>query len=213
MENIKILIVEDHALTRMGTIMAMSNCNIPCQVVAEASTVKEAKAILGKYTDIDLILLDLMLPDGNGREVLHYLRSYNQNAKVLIISADTDKNTILELMQLGISGFISKYSNPDTLAAAIDSVCNGMEYFGKDISEIIHAVSTAKKPIPGDSFTARELEIMRLCAQGLSVKMIADELNISNRTVENHKNNIFKKLGFNSTGELIHYVFENGIVY
>ena len=53
---------------------------------------------------------------------------------------------------------------------------------------------------------------MRLCAQGYSVKIIADELNISTRTVENHKNNIFKKMGFNSTGELIHYAFEKGIV-
>ena len=212
MENIKILIVEDHVLTRMGTIMAMSNCNTPCQVVAEAATVKEAKAILGKHADIDLILLDLMLPDGNGREVLHFLRSYNQKAKVLIISADTDKNTVLELMQIGISGFISKYSNPDTLAAAIDSVCNGIEYFGKDISEIIHVVSNAKEPLAGETFTSRELEIMQLCAQGHSVKIIADELNISPRTVENHKNNIFKKLGFNSTAELIHYVFEKGIV-
>lgn len=212
MNPIKILLVEDHVLTRMGTAMVLNNSGTNCKIVAEAGSVKEAKMMLDQHADLDLILLDLMLPDGDGIEVVQYLRSNNLDVKVLVISADTNKNNILQLIQLGISGFISKFSDTDTIVAAIESVCNGMEYFGRDISEIIHAVSTAKNLEEGESFTARELDIMRLCAEGHSVKTIAQELHISNRTVENHKNNIFKKLGFKSTGELIHYVFENGII-
>ena len=211
MSTIKILIVEDHVLTRMGTKVALNSSSKNCQIVAEAGSVKEAKEHLKNLSNIDLILLDLKLPDGNGVEVVQFLRSRNMNVKVLIISADTDKNNILQLMQLGINGFISKFADISTLEHAIESVCNDCDYFGKDISEIIHAVTIAKSP-EEDLFTARELEIMRLCAQGYSVKIIADELNISTRTVENHKNNIFKKMGFNSTGELIHFAFEKGIV-
>ena len=205
MSTIKILIVEDHVLTRMGTKAALNSSSKNCQIVAEAGSV------LKSLPNIDLILLDLILPDGNGIEVVQFLRSRNMDNKVLIISADTDKNNILQLIQLGINGFISKFADISTLEYAIESIINGNDYYGKDISEIIHAVTIAKSP-EEDLFTTRELEIIRLCAQGLSVKMIADELNISARTVENHKNNIFKKMGFNSTGELIYFAFEKGIV-
>ena len=211
MSTIKILIVEDHVLTRMGTKAALNSSSKNCQIVVEAGSVKEAKDFLKSLPNIDLILLDLILPDGNGIDVVQFLRSRNMDNKVLIISADTDKNNILQLIQLGINGFISKFADITTLEYAIESIISGNDYFGKDISEIIHAVTIAKSP-EEDLFTARELEIIRLCAQGLSVKMIADELNISARTVENHKNNIFKKMGFNSTGELIYFAFEKGIV-
>lgn len=207
-----ILLVEDHILTRMGTIMALNNSNSNCKVIAEAGSVKEAKDALKDRQDIDLVLLDLRLPDGNGSEVVQLIRARNMDTKVLVISADTDRSNIHQLMELGISGFISKFADIPTLVSAIDSVCNGIEYFGKDISEIIHAVTTAKSPNENE-FTARELEIMHLCAKGHAVKQIASELNISTRTVENHKNNIFKKLGFNSTSELINYAFEHGIMH
>lgn len=211
MPSINILLVEDHVLTRMGTKAALNSSSKNCQVVAEAGSVKEAKDILKNLPKIDLVLLDLILPDGNGIEVVQFMRLRNMDNKVLIISADTDKNNILQLVQLGINGFISKFADISTLEYAVESVCNGNDYFGKDISEIIHAVTTAKSP-EEELFTARELEIIRLCTQGHSVKIIADELNISTRTVENHKNNIFKKMGFNSTGELIYFAFEKGIV-
>ena len=172
---------------------------------------QEAKQQIKRQPDIDVVLLDLMLPDGNGADVVQLLRNRGDDTPVLVISADNNKETILRLVELGINGFISKYADIPTLVNAILSVHNGLEYFGKDISEIIHAVSTAKAPAE-ELFTDRELDIVRLCAKGKSVKQIAATLNISARTVETHKNNIFKKLGFNSTGELISWVFEHGIV-
>ena len=210
MDEIKILLIEDQILTRMGITMAL-NGQDGCRIVAEASTVQEAKLQLKQNTEIDVVLLDLMLPDGNGAEVVQFLRNRGSDIPVLVISADNNKETILQLVEAGISGFISKYADIPTLQAAILSVHNGIEYFGNDISAIIHAVSTAKVP-QEDIFTERETDIIRLCAKGMSVKQIAEKLNISTRTVEAHKNNIFKKLGFNSTGELISWVFEHGIV-
>ena len=210
MNDIKILLIEDQLLTRMGITMAL-NGQGGCRIVAEAATVQEAKQQIKRQPDIDVVLLDLMLPDGNGADVVQLLRNRGDDTPVLVISADNNKETILRLVELGINGFISKYADIPTLVNAILSVHNGLEYFGKDISEIIHAVSTAKAPAE-ELFTDRELDIVRLCAKGKSVKQIAATLNISARTVETHKNNIFKKLGFNSTGELISWVFEHGIV-
>lgn len=210
MNPIKIFLVEDQILTRMGMTMALNGSG-ECRVVGEASTVEETKRQLKQMPDVDVLLLDLMLPDGNGADVVQFLRYRGTDIKVLVISADTNKETILQLVDAGINGFITKYADIPTLLDAIKSVYQGIEYFGQDISEIIHAVSTAKAT-SHEIFTDRELDIVRLCSKGLSVKQIADALNISTRTVETHKNNIFKKLGFNSTGELINWVFEHGIV-
>lgn len=212
MSCINILLVEDQTLTRMGISLALNSGSSNCRIVAEAGSVHEAKELLKQLEKVDIVLLDLMLPDGNGTEIVQFLRSRGADTKVLVISADTTRENILQLIDLGIGGFISKFADISTLEAAITSVYSGIEYYGKDITEILHAVSTAKAQAL-DIFTSRELDIMRYCAKGLSVKQISDELNISTRTVENHKNNIFKKLGFNSTAELINYVFEHGIVH
>ncbi len=204
--------MEDQTLTRMGISLALNSGSSNCRIVAEAGSVHEAKELLKQLEKVDIVLLDLMLPDGNGTEIVQFLRSRGADTKVLVISADTTRENILQLIDLGIGGFISKFADISTLEAAITSVYSGIEYYGKDITEILHAVSTAKAQTL-DIFTSRELDIMRYCAKGLSVKQISEELNISTRTVENHKNNIFKKLGFNSTAELINYVFEHGIVH
>ncbi len=204
--------MEDQTLTRMGISLALNSGSSNCRIVAEAGSVHEAKELLKQLEKVDIVLLDLMLPDGNGTEIVQFLRSRGADTKVLVISADTTRENILQLIDLGIGGFISKFADISTLEAAITSVYSGIEYYGKDITEILHAVSTAKAQAL-DIFTSRELDIMRYCAKGLSVKQISEELNISTRTVENHKNNIFKKLGFNSTAELINYVFEHGIVH
>ena len=212
MSCINVLLVEDQTLTRMGISLALNSGSSNCRIVAEAGSVHEAKELLKQLEKVDIVLLDLMLPDGNGTEIVQFLRSRGADTKVLVISADTTRENILQLIDLGIGGFISKVADISTLEAAITSVYSGIEYYGKDITEILHAVSTAKAQAL-DIFTSRELDIMRYCAKGLSVKQISEELNISTRTVENHKNNIFKKLGFNSTAELINYVFEHGIVH
>lgn len=211
MTTTNILLVEDHVLTRMGTLMAINGAGGEYKVVAEAGSVAEAKDIISKGDDIGLVLLDLMLPDGYGLEVVEFMKSIKSPAKILVLSSDNNKNNILQLLDAGIDGFISKFVDVSTLIYAIESVSNGLEYLGKDISEIIHAVATAHTPAD-NIFTNRETEIIQLCAKGYMSKEIADELNISNRTVENHKNNIFKKLGFNTTGELIRYAYEHGII-
>lgn len=211
METINILLIEDQLLTRMGMNLALNGVD-GCRIVAEAGSVQEAKNLLRQPVEVDVVLLDLMLPDGNGIEVVRFLRNRGSHIKTLVISADTNKENIIQLVELGIDGFISKYADTQTLLSAIHSVYNGIEFFGKDISELINAVSTARV-LGKNIFTDRELEIIRQCAKGMSVKQISTCLNISTRTVETHKNNIFKKLGFNSTGELINWVFEKGIVH
>ncbi|MCQ2283756.1 MAG: response regulator transcription factor [Bacteroidales bacterium] len=205
-----ILLVEDQLLTRMGMKMALNNPETDCEIVAETGSVQEALDIIDQGTPIELILLDLTLTDGSGIEIVKYVKPRYPDIKILVISAETSNEVIENLVGMGIEGFISKYADVPVLLTAIDSVMSGLEYFGKDISEIIHSVKTIRETAE-QQFTERELEIIQLCAQGYPARAIAEKLEISKRTVESHKNNIFKKLGFSTTSELIHFAFQHGI--
>lgn len=206
-----ILLVEDHQLTRIGVKMVLNGAQGDFHVVAEADTVQKAKDIITSTLPLDIILLDIVLPDGMGMEVSQFAKLRRPETKILVISMETDSEIVKKMLNAGADGFISKYSDPTTLVKAICSVTEGISYWGRDIAQIINAVKVSKK-CEDKIFTGRELDIVRLCAQGYSVKQISTELNISIRTVETHKNNIFKKMGFGSTIELVHYAFENGIV-
>ncbi len=196
-KKIGILMVEDHPLYRVGLRMALSYSGLDCVIKAEAENVSQALEVLKQQpNEIDLILLDYFLPDGTGMDVLKAAKQMLPNIKVLLVSGE-DNNP----------GFVSKDVTPQGLATVITSVFAGKDYFGHDSEEL--SLEGAQK---SESLTQRELDIIRLCALGKTSKEIADELFISARTVESHKNKIFNKLGCDSTTEMVNYAFLNGLV-
>jgi Response regulator containing a CheY-like receiver domain and an HTH DNA-binding domain len=214
METIKIIIVDDHNLFRMmlkSTLVAL--CPDIC-VVGEAESGKELFHIL-TTTSADVVLLDINLPDAWGAEIARRLRRDYPDLKILAISAENTADTIQAMLDAGIDGFISKQrGDVDELARAIRAVRFGLEYFGRDISTIIFDVYVAKKKtsVVSSEFTEREREIIYLCRDGLMCKEIADRLNISINTVNNHKKHIFQKLGINNTMEMVQFALKKGIV-
>ena len=144
----------------------------------------------------------------------------------MILSAETDEETILKAVEIGVNGFISKASQPNDIYNAIETIADGADYFGRDIAQILNEVASGKK-MQDDVFSPRELEIIRYCADGLMSKEIAEKLKetiaqtefekignltISARTVEGHKLSIFRKMGISNTAELIKYSVKHGIV-
>jgi DNA-binding NarL/FixJ family response regulator len=122
---------------------------------------------------------------------------------------------VSQMLEIGIEGFITKRAGDVTsIVNAIRSIMLGFEFFGKDIADIISRIYLKKKSteeITGD-LTKQEKRIIELCYEGLQAKEIADHLNISPRTVQAHKTNIFLKLGINSTAEMVKYALKNGII-
>ena len=211
---IKVIIVDDHALFRIGIKSALQSKQSDICVVGEAGDGKTLFHLLGT-TPTDLVLLDLILPDMNGIEIARRIKEEYPHLKILLISVENTADIIIQLLTIGINGFISKQlTTGEDLPEAIHSVMSGMEYFGKDIATIIYNVYNAKKNVVGTKveFTPREQEIVAMAGKGLQSKEIASQLFISARTVETHKNNIFKKLGINSSAELIQYVFKHKII-
>jgi DNA-binding NarL/FixJ family response regulator len=210
---IKIIIVDDHALTRMTLRMALSGYP-DINIVGEAGSGEALFALL-PATPCDLILLDVVLPGMDGAEIARHLRHDYSSVKILAISAENAGDTVREMLDTGIDGYISKQSGSvNEIINAIHEVMDGEVYYGKDILSVFFRIYANKKHTEGvnPEFTAREKEIIELCRDGLIAKEIADRLDISVNTVHNHKNNIFRKLDINNTREMIRYALKYHII-
>ena len=211
---INVIIVDDHELFRLGVKTAIENRHSDLRIVGEVESGAELFALLAEVA-ADIVLLDIALPDMSGIDIARRLKNERPEIKILAISAENAASVIQSMLDIGIEGFISKrYGGVDTFAEAIRSIMQGMEYYGTDISEIIYRIYTTKKKTAEVSaeFTKQEKRIIELCREGLPGKLIADRLGISLRTVNNHKNHIFQKLGISNTMEMVQYAMKNGII-
>lgn len=215
MANTRVLLVEDHPLYRMGLHLALSYSTSNCSIVEECDNVRKANTFIEEHpSEIDLILLDFFLPDGNGLEVVKAAKLRCPWAKILVISAENNNPYITSLIDAGINGFINKDITSQDLSLVIASVVQGHNYFSKEVLDIMDRNSSEKVVHSSeiDTLSNREIEIIRLCAKGLSAKEVASALNISPRTVESHKDRIFSKLNVNSTVELTNFALRAGIL-
>ena len=200
---IRILLVEDHPLFRVGIRLSLNYSGLSSLVVAEADDVKSAKSYLERhYDDVDLILLDYFLPDGTGIDVIHHARVLCPKAKIVLISGEIENEDLVADTQGLVDGYLGKDVDPETLKAKLNALfCIN----GDDETKRYRIRAKA-------DLSAREIEIIQLCANGMSAQQIADRLGLSRRTVEVHKSHIFEKLDLNSTADLVKYAYEAGLV-
>ncbi|MCL2290603.1 MAG: response regulator transcription factor [Bacteroidetes bacterium] len=211
---IKAILVDDHELFRLGVKTAIAKNYTDIKIVGEAETGAGFFNLL-KTVQADIVLLDIILPDTTGIEIARRLKTEYPELKILAISAENTAEVVNQMLNIGIDGFITKRMGGVTeLVEAIRSIMAGFEFFGKDISEIIHRIYLTKKNTVEvtNEFTKQEQRIIELCHEGLLAKEIARQLEISPRTVETHKANIFLKLGINNTAEMVRYALKNGII-
>ena len=209
--NIRVLLVEDQPLCRLGVRMALTNSGFGCVLEAEAEDVRQAVTFLEQHGhDIDLVLLDYALPDGTGKDVIDAVRRLGLDLKIVMLSGEAGGATVQQLMDSGINGFMSKNVRPDEIATVLASVMQGHDFSHVNTVRLQEDVKSDMELL--GTLTRREMDIISLCAAGKSAKQIAEELNISTHTVENHKDKIFSKLGVKSTSELILYAFRVGLV-
>ena len=200
---IRILLVEDHPLYRMGIRLSLNYSGLNSVVVAEANDVKSAKSFLEQHDDeVDLILLDYFLPDGNGVDVIHHARVLSPKVKIVLLSGEIKNKEVVEHTQGLVDGYLGKDVDPETLKAKINALF-GINGDDEDKQYRIRAKA---------DLSAREIEIIQLCANGMSAQQIADRLGLSRRTVEVHKSHVFEKLDLNTTADLVKYAYDTGLV-
>ena len=175
MEKIKIILIDDHELFRLSLRTAIECRYTDIIVVGEADSGAEFFKLL-ETIDADIVLLDITMPGISGIEIARRLKTERPEIKILIVSAESALSTVEAMMEAGVDGFVSKSNcNPEILIEAILSIMQGLDYFGKDISDIISRIYIAKKRTMqvGEEFSEQERNIIELCFEGLPAKLIA----------------------------------------
>jgi DNA-binding NarL/FixJ family response regulator len=214
LKSISIILVDDHAIVRDGIKALIQTDGI--EVIGESSSAKEFFSLM-KVKQPDIAILDISLPDISGIEITKKLSTDYPAIKVIILSMHLNEDFIFNSVKAGAMAYLPKNSTKQELIEAINKVAAGEEYFSEPVSNII-LKSYVRKAKNGheahgeNTLSKRELEILRLFAEGKSNKDMADLLFISCRTVESHKNHIMQKLGLKSTVELIKFAIKNHIV-
>lgn len=190
---IKVLIAEDHLMVREG-IKNLLELDGDIKIVGEADNGQQCLELIKKVNP-DIILLDINMPIMNGLEMLKKLREERkkENDKVLILTIHNEIEYLTKAVEIGVNGYVLKDSNSIVLRKAIFAILNGESYIETTLTPLLKE-RLIKNSEESDSLTRREIEVLKLIAEGLFNKEIASKLSISEKTVKNHVSNIFKKI-------------------
>ncbi|MGE0598137.1 MAG: response regulator [Dehalococcoidia bacterium] len=213
---IRVLVVDDHAVIRQGLKMLLES-RPEIEVVADCENGREALLVVERMKP-DVVLMDVVMPGLNGIEATRQIRKASSNTRVVILSGFVDEEQITGALRSGASGYLVKNSDVSELVLAIQTVHRGNQYYsaalseGFDIPELQIQARRPEQKTGLDTLTAREREVLQLIAEGHTNQQIADELVVSVKTVEAHKAHIMDKLRAKSRTDLIRYALKRGIV-
>ncbi|MDP2730394.1 MAG: response regulator transcription factor [Dehalococcoidales bacterium] len=196
MEQIRILLADDHPTVRAGTKRILEEHH-DLSVVSDASD-GESALELAKSLKPDVIILDIRMPKLNGFDVIKQLKHFSPNTRVLVFTAYDNDIYVLTWMEAGASGYLLKTCLPEELVDAVRSVHRGHTVLTPDLVMKVGRIWMDTRQKITHPLTARQSKILELASKGLRNKEIAEQLNISIRTVEGHFNNILTKLKVNS---------------
>jgi DNA-binding NarL/FixJ family response regulator len=215
MKKLRILIADDHGLVRRGARAVLSSRR-GWRVVGEAANGREAvqKAVELKP---DVAVVDISMPELSGVEAVCQIREAVPDTKVLVLTMHESDQMVQRALDAGAHGYILKSDLTDSLPKAVKAVAEGKRFLTPKVSEIVLDGFLSKRSRhrqeerAGARVTTREVEIIRLLAEGKTNKEIAALLGIAVRTVETHRSKIMLKLGLHSLAEVIHYAMRHGI--
>jgi len=211
--SVRILIVDDHGVLRAGLI-ALLSVEGELEVVGEAGD-EDSAVSMAVATHPDVVLMDLSMPTTGGIEATRRIKQLVPEARVLILTVHEDKSLMQEAIHSGAMGYILKRAVKSELINAIHVVMHDQLYLHPAMARLLlenpAPQSEITKPTP-ELLTSREIDVLRLIAQGYTNNRAAEILNISVRTVEYHRSNLTDKLHLRSRVDLIRYAEEKGLI-
>lgn len=210
---IKIVIADDHQLFREGIVKLLSN-DADIEVVAQAANGEEAYVKAKKHRP-DLLLMDIGMPVLNGIEATKAIVNEFPEIKILALSMYAEKDYIKDILDAGAYAYVLKNCTYTQLIEAIKSVYKGKKYLSEEVTEIVLQDYLNKKEEALDLTTllsVRELEVLKLFAEGNSSREISELLFISIKTVGTHKQHILKKLNLKTNADMVKYALKEGLI-
>ena len=208
---ISVLIVDDHPLVRMGIRRLLDE--LPdIDVIAEAEN-GEMALVMVKLHQPDVVLLDMKMPGIDGWEVTRRLKKTNPDVKVIAVTAQNAAPLTSRVLQLGAMGYLTKESGTEEMAAAIRIVAEGGQYLSAQVAQKM-AIYNMQYSLnsPFERLGKREMQVMLMITNGMSVQTIADSLFLSNKTVNGHRYSMFKKLAITNDVELILLALKHQVI-
>ena len=204
---IRVFIADDHALVRAGLEQLLATAE-DMHDAGSASGGREAiDAVSG--TDVDVVLMDLSMPDLDGISATRELRRRKPDAQVVVLTSFSDRERILAAVDAGAVGYLLKDAEPEELLSGIRAAARGESPLAPKAARQL--ITSRRQPAPEDQLTEREQEILALIAQGQPNKIIARRLDIAEKTVKNHVSRIFQTLGVTDRTQAALWAQRNGL--
>ena len=204
----RVLLADDHRMVAEG---------LKSLLVEEfelVGIVEDGRALVKSARDLhpDVIVADISMPNLNGIEAMVQLKQDNPHVRVVFLTMHRNAAYARRALEAGAMGFVLKHSAPAELVVAVRAALQGRTFIASEVAAEVFRSAGHKESDPARALTQRQREILQLLAEGQSAKQIATTLNLSARTVEDHKYRLMETLGIENSAELIHYAIKHGLV-
>lgn len=208
---VKVLLIDDHTIARNGVRLMLGTAG-DIDVAGEAADAQQALDLVRRQT-FDVALLDIAMPGMSGLELLHHLRVARPRMAVLILSTYAEEIYAVRALKQGAAGYLTKDAPTAVLVEAVRRAAAGRKYVSPSLVDKLASLVSGESAASGhDALSNRELEVLRLIAQGEPLVQIGERLHLSPNTVTTYRARILEKMGMSSNAELTRYALEHGLI-
>lgn len=203
----KIIIVDDHAIVSDGLEAILKSRDL--SVIGKFTSGNFVLAYL-KHAEVDLLITDYSMPDMDGLTLVKEAKMIAPDIKIIVLSMHDEVDMIRKMLSAGVDGYVLKKYAQQELVSAIDVVKNGRQYWSMEVSKAL--LNSVHQNEFSTCITEREMEVLKLLAQQMTSKQIAEKLFIGERTVETHRKNLMRKTGANNAVGLMRYAYDHKLI-
>ena len=207
---VNVVIADDHSMVREG-LKQLLELEGDIKVIAEAGDGKQCLDVVRRAKP-DVLLLDINMPEMNGLQVLEELRYQKSDVKILILTIHNEIEYLMKAVDIGVDGYVLKDSDSSLLKKAIFAVAKGETFIQPSLTPLLRQSLLNGKEKDDNILTKREIQVLKLLAEGMYNREIGEKLFISEKTVKNHVSSIFKKIGVTDRTQAAVYAIKNNMV-